>query len=216
MKLWFGLVIVSLFVGVGIRATESSNDVESWVEEARLLYWKAKRVESPQIKEKLFETALQLSQKARDKSPKNPGAILGWLASKGELALLRSKFIAISYLNELRVTAEELKDLNAHYGHYAAYRVLGRLYQLAPKFFSYGDRGKSREYFEKAIEGDPTFPGNQIFFADFLLSEQEYAKAARLAKEVLKSPELPKYALERGDWESMAKKIIQETEGKIE
>jgi tetratricopeptide (TPR) repeat protein len=194
--------------------TLADAEVDGWVEEARLLYWKAKSTVEVEAKEKLLDSALALAQQAREKSPKDPGALLSWVATKGEMALIKSKFIALSYLNELRATAEELRDLNAPFKHYAAYRVLGRLYQLAPRFFSFGDRSKAREYFEKAIEGDPKFPGNQIFFADFLFSEGEYTKASRLAKEVLKSPELEKYPLERADWEKMAKVIIQEAEGK--
>jgi tetratricopeptide (TPR) repeat protein len=179
------------------------------LKESRLLFWQGKYTSGVEDKIKLLTQAQQLVEEAGKLDPKNPEWILGWVASEGELLQLISKLAAFPRIRRLEKRALELQALAPEFQFYAADRILGRIYQVSPRFFSIGSPTRAREHFEVAMKNAPDFPGNQVFYADFLFEQNEKTKAKELAQKVLSSPMLAQYPLERFDWVQTANQILK-------
>lgn len=188
--------------------------MEQWskqTEEARLLYYLGKYTPDISLKQKYFEEGVGLAWKARKAKPKDPGAILWWVANRGELAQLKHNLVALGYVKEMETALLELKKLHPQYFFRAADRVLGRIYQKAPSFVSIGSSAKAEAHLKEAMKAPGNYPGNLIFFADFLLENGEKKEARKLARRVVSSPELAKYPIEKFDWIRMAQEILQQS-----
>ncbi len=89
---------------------------------------------------------------------------------------------------DLLLSAEKI-DANALEG--SALTSLGSLYYKVPRFISFGDHDKAREYLERSLKISPNGIDQNYFYADFLLEEGEYAKALEYFKKALKAPARP-------------------------
>jgi tetratricopeptide (TPR) repeat protein len=89
---------------------------------------------------------------------------------------------------DLLLSAEKI-DANALEG--SALTSLGSLYYKVPRFISFGDHDKAREYLERSLKISPNGIDQNYFYADFLLEEGEYAKAIEYFKKALKAPARP-------------------------
>jgi len=190
---------------------KAAEDPLRLIAESRLLYWKARYTDDKDQRREIAEQALTLAEKARAAQPGKPAPLFVWLAAKGEISQLKSKLVAVKELPDLEKKARELREVSPSFEHYAADRILGRLYHKAPSIISIGSTSKARECFEKVMTKAGNFPANQIFYADFLFDEGETAKARELAQKVLQSPELEKYPIERADWERLAHAILEKS-----
>src|SRR5205823_3488932 len=139
--------------------------------------------------------------------PKNPGALIGMVASLGDLARLKSFFVALKYATQIEKLLIELKELDPSYSHYAPDRGLGILYDEAPSIISVGSSSKARAAFEAAMAGDSGYPGNAIAYARFLASQGEPAKAKELALKVLTASGDPRFVVEGSEWTTQACEI---------
>lgn len=189
--------------------------MEEWrkqTEQARLLYYLGKYTHDTSLKKKHFEEGVGLAWKARKTKPQDPGAILWWVANRGELAELRRNIVALGYIKEMETMLLELKKLDPGYRFRAADRVLGRIYQKAPSFVSIGSSAKAEAHLREAMKAPGNYPGNLIFFADFLLEKGEKKEARNLARRVVSSPALAKYPIEKFDWLRMAQEILKQSQ----
>ncbi len=184
-----------------------------YVEEARLFYYLGKYSQDLTRRKSYHEQGIELALKARRLKVKDPGAIFWWVANKGELAQLKNNIVALGYLKEIESALIELKDLDPEYRWCGADRVLGRIYHKAPTFVSIGSPTKAEQHFQQAKKKHGNYPGNLIFYADFLNEKGDKKEAQRLAKTVLNSPELKKHPIERHDWVQMAKNILKLPKG---
>jgi tetratricopeptide (TPR) repeat protein len=89
---------------------------------------------------------------------------------------------------DLLLSAEKI-DANALEG--SALTSLGSLYYKVPRFISFGDHDKAREYLERSLKISPNGIDQNYFYADFMLEEGEYAKAIEYFKKALKAPARP-------------------------
>lgn len=179
-----------------------------YAEEGRLLYWLAQYTDDKTAKKKLVETGMALMENIQAEVSNDNDRLVTWIALKGELAMLKNKLVALTYLRPIEKAALRLKANDPKYGHYAADRILGRIYHLAPGFISIGSNSKARTHFQMAIEGDGTYPENLLFYAEFLSNTGEPQRAQELAAAALKSPLLAQYPMERDSWELMGKRLL--------
>jgi len=110
---------------------------------------------------------------------------------------------------DLLLAAEKI-DANALDG--SALTSLGSLYYKVPRFGSFGDYDKAREYLERALKVNPNGIDQNYFYADFLLERGEHAKALEYLKKALNAPARPG----REDADAGRKADIQEGIKKIE
>jgi tetratricopeptide (TPR) repeat protein len=89
---------------------------------------------------------------------------------------------------DLLLSAEKI-DANALEG--SALTSLGSLYYKVPRFISFGDHDKAREYLERSLKISPNGIDQNYFYADFLFEEGEYAKSIEYFKKALKAPARP-------------------------
>ncbi|MGH8671394.1 MAG: tetratricopeptide repeat protein [Burkholderiales bacterium] len=72
------------------------------------------------------------------------------------------------------------------------YTTLGSLYSKMPGWpIGFGDKEKGREYLQKALVLNPQGIDSNYFYADFLMQQGEYAKAAEYFKKGLNAPPRP-------------------------
>jgi len=110
---------------------------------------------------------------------------------------------------DLLLAAEKI-DANALNG--SALTSLGSLYYKVPRFGSFGDHDKAREYLERALKINPDGIDPNFFMGEFLAERGEQAKALEYLKKALNAPARPG----REDADTGRKAEIQEGIRKIE
>ena len=110
---------------------------------------------------------------------------------------------------DLLLAAEKI-DANALEG--SALTSLGSLYYKVPRFGSFGDHDKAREYLERALKVNPNGIDQNYFMADFMLERGEKAKALEYFKKALNAPARPG----REDADAGRRAEIMESVKKIE
>ncbi|MDD4928061.1 MAG: hypothetical protein PHP85_02150 [Gallionella sp.] len=141
------------------------------------------------------EAALKkLSEEAHQVTASNPGRAepLIWEGIiTSTLAKYQSMFSAGGTAKKARdlLLAAEKIDANALEG--SALTSLGSLYYKVPRFGSFGDFDKARDYLERALKVNPNGIDQNYFYADFLLERGEYAKSLEYFKKALNAPARP-------------------------
>jgi tetratricopeptide (TPR) repeat protein len=93
----------------------------------------------------------------------------------GELAQAEAPSLT-AYRLVFEVEREFLKaaELDVHFDHAGPARTLGELYYKAPSWpLSVGSKHKAQEWFERAVELSPDYPGNQLNLAEAQLRWRE-------------------------------------------
>lgn len=86
---------------------------------------------------------------------------------------------------DLLLAAEKI-DANALDG--SALTSLGSLYYKVPRFGSFGDYDKAREYLERALKVNPSGIDQNFFYGEFLGERGEKARAIEYLKKALVAP----------------------------
>ncbi len=74
----------------------------------------------------------------------------------------------------------------------SVYTSLGSLYAQVPGFpIGFGDAGKARAYFQKALAANPDGIDANFFYGDFLIRQHDYAGAIRVLEKALAAPPRP-------------------------
>ncbi|MDP2762015.1 MAG: hypothetical protein Q8O64_16740 [Sideroxyarcus sp.] len=171
-----------------------------------------------QTPEKEKEAAFEkLVKEAHDVSAANPGraeALIWEGIITSTLAKYQSLFSAggtAKAARDLLLAAEKI-DPNVLDG--SVLTSLGSLYYKVPRFGSFGDHDKARDYLERALKINPDGIDPNFFMGEFLLERGEKAKALEYLKKALSAPARPG----REDADTGRKAEIQEaikkTEGK--
>lgn len=186
-----------------------------WLEESKRLWFLGTQGKTKEKKLKYYEEGAALDEKILRIAPTHSGAML-WLATNlGGIASTKKNLSSLKIVRQVEKILLELKKLDPDFHFRAADRALGRIYLEAPSFISIGSRKKAKEHLTEAINKFPNFAGNQISYAWFLLKNNDKMNARRLALSVLKSPQLEIYLIDRlGDWNPIAKTILDQTEEK--
>lgn len=176
--------------------------------ESRLLFFAAEVAADGQRRAALHEQGLALADRALQLDPGEPSAMLWWSAHRGSQATPLDPFAAIRIAREVEQKLLGLKATHPDYDHSAADRALGRLYQVAPRGISVGSLGKAGEHLRAAVGRDPDFPGNALFYAQYLAAVKDCTGAREWAIRVLRSPALAAHPLERTGWIAEARKLL--------
>lgn len=110
------------------------------------------------------------------------GIILSTYAGEAGLSALGLVKEAKTYFEKaIAINPESLKG--------SAYTSLGSLYYQVPGWpIGFGDDDKAAEMLQKGLELDPEGIDSNYFYADFLRTQKEYAKAATHYEKVLAAP----------------------------
>jgi len=142
-------------------------------------------------KEDAFE---KLTKEAHQVSVANPGraeALIWEGIITSTLAKYQSIFSAggtAKAARDLLLAAEKI-DANALHG--SALTSLGSLYYKVPRFGSFGDHDKAREYLERALKVNPDGIDPNFFYGELMLEQGNYAKAVEHLKKALAAPPRP-------------------------
>jgi len=111
------------------------------------------------------------------------------LASYGQVVRGREGLRAATKARDLLLSAERI---NPHTMDGAIYMTLGRLYFKVPGWpIGYGSKSKARMYLQKALHMNPEAIEANLFYADLLSSQGDYAKAVEHYKKALSAPPRP-------------------------
>jgi tetratricopeptide (TPR) repeat protein len=89
---------------------------------------------------------------------------------------------------DLLLAAEKI-DPNALDG--SALTSLGSLYYKVPRFGSFGDYDKAREYLERALKVNPNGMDQNFFYGEFLSERGEKGRAIEYLKKAMNAPARP-------------------------
>ena len=176
--------------------------------ESRLLFFAAEATEETARKAALHADGRAAAERALRLDPREPSAMLWWAAHRGSEASLLDPLTALRIAREVEEMLLRLRALDPAYDHAAADRALGRLYQVAPRGISVGSLEKAGEHLRAAIRQDAAFPGNALFYAQYLAATKDCDGAREWANKVLASPALVDYPLERGGWVADARRLL--------
>jgi len=176
--------------------------------EARLFHFLAEASPDESSRTRLHAEGLALAARALQIDPREPSALLWWAAHRGSQARILDPFSAMAIAREVESALLRLREIDPEYEHRAADRVLGHLYRVAPRGISIGSLEKARTHLRSAIEHAPDFPGNALFYAQFLAETGQCDEARRWADRVGHSPELVSYPLERAGWMRDASRLL--------
>lgn len=96
---------------------------------------------------------------------------------------------ALSKVKEARDLLLAAEKINPQALDGSVYNSLGSLYAKVPGWpIGFGDKKKAREYLEKALAINPNGIDPNYFYADLLVDQGEYAKAAEHLKRALAAP----------------------------
>jgi tetratricopeptide (TPR) repeat protein len=148
-----------------------------------------------QIPEKDKEAAFEkLVKEAHEVSAAHPGraeALIWEGIITSTLAKYQSIFSAggtAKAARDLLLAAEKI-DANALHG--SALTSLGSLYYKVPRFGSFGDHDKARDYLERALKINPDGIDPNFFMGEFLAERGDRAKALEYLNKALNAPPRP-------------------------
>jgi tetratricopeptide (TPR) repeat protein len=148
-----------------------------------------------QIPEKGKEVAFEkLVKEAHEVSVAHPGraeALIWEGIITSTLAKYQSIFSAggtAKAARDLLLAAEKI-DANALHG--SALTSLGSLYYKVPRFGSFGDHDKARDYLERALKINPDGIDPNFFMGEFLAERGDRAKALEYLNKALNAPPRP-------------------------
>jgi hypothetical protein len=140
-----------------------------------------------------FRKGLEAGKKCEMLTPKPKVECYFWQATN--LALLEQEkgiFSLAFSLDDIIKLLEKAKDTNATYASAGAYRTLSILYSKAPRFLG-GDNSKARDYIKKAISLAQNEPLNIVFYAKFLINEDNKPKAIQVVSNFIKKADPNKF-----------------------
>lgn len=136
----------------------------------------------------LTEQAHQFSEKHQNA----PEALIWEAISNAGYAKAKGGLGALKYAEKARdlLLAAEKANPEALQG--SAYTSLGSLYYKVPGWpIGFGDKKKAKAYLEKALKINPNGIDPNFFYADFLSTQGESAKAIEYYKKALEAPARP-------------------------
>lgn len=163
-------------------------------------------------KEAAFEKLVEEAHKVSAANPGRAEPLIWEGIITSTLAKYQSIFSAggtAKAARDLLLAAEKI-DANALNG--SALTSLGSLYYKVPRFGSFGDHDKARDYLERALKVNPDGIDPNFFMGELMVERGESAKALEYFKKALNAPARPG----REDADTGRKAEIQDAIKKIE
>ena len=189
------LAIVLALVATGSQATPS--DASRFDEQVRTLAERWAQVNfEVHDKPARAQAAARLVSEADAIAKQNPGRAepLVWEAiAEATQAAAEGGLGALSLAKTARRLLERAEQINpAALGDGSIYTSLGSLYGAVPgPPIGFGDRGKARAYFQKALAANPNGIDPNYFYGAFLLRQGDDAGALRALERALAAPPRP-------------------------
>jgi hypothetical protein len=220
-------LLLALTVAIGVPVADATGDdrdaIQAQLErvraeprtaqrlgqEARMLHYLAEIATSDEARRTLRAQGLSAAEAALSIDRDEPAAILWWTAHRGGLVSMCNPVAAVRAAAEIETELLRLRELAPGFDHGAADRVLGVLYRRAPPVISVGSMKKAEEHLRAAIRRDPSYPGNQLFWAELLAQKQECRLARQGAQLVLAAPALRQFPLEAPGWIRQARALLE-------
>lgn len=142
--------------------------------------------------EAAFKTLTEQAHQLSEKHQNAPEALIWEAISNAGYAKAKGGIGALKYAEKARdlLLASENANPDALQG--SAYTSLGSLFYKVPGWpIGFGDKKKAKAYLEKALKLNPTGIDSNFFYADFLSTQGEYAKAVDYYKKALEAPARP-------------------------
>lgn len=142
--------------------------------------------------EAAFKTLTEQAHQFSEKHQNAPEALIWEAISNAGYAKAKGGIGALKYAEKARdlLLAAEKANPDALQG--SAYTSLGSLYYKVPGWpIGFGDKKKAKAYLEKALKINPTGIDPNFFYADFLSTQGESAKAIEFYKKALEAPARP-------------------------
>lgn len=130
-----------------------------------------------------------------------------------EEAGMANTLSAMGYAKKAKAILEEAYQKDPAALDAGAPTSLGVLYYRVPGFpFGFGDNDKARQLLTQAVSLAPNGMDANYFYADYLMSQHEYAAAYKVLKHALALPPQPKRPL----WDKNRRAVIKELMAKAQ
>lgn len=163
----------------------------------------------------LFKYGFEAANIARKTKPERVEGYYWYATNLGSYGMTKGVFSALSYAEEARDSLLQAAKIDPKYHWGGPYRILGRFYQEAPGFISFGDKKKAEHYFNLAIETVPDFRLNTIYLGVLKKQEGNLALALELLNDAKKKPKVDGN-LEENRYLTELEKGIQKLKSEIE
>lgn len=183
-------------------------------EQSRLQFYIGQYVEDDSKKEAAFKKGVELANQS-NKAKENAPALFWLSANQGGIANLINPFSALSMIGDIEKNLLKIKKLDPGYQWNGADRILAHLYAELPPIISIGDNQKAEDLFNQLIKAHPEFPGNQIYYANFLSKKKKTCDQARdIAYQYVgdeAEKKFDKYSYQKKEWKEMIRNILRKT-----
>lgn len=210
---------------VELNKVESIKDVtEKETEKARINFYLGRCLYTENDSDNAipyFEKGVENSEAALQVKQEDSIALFWWAANKGVIADIKRSLSALKTIKDIEDKMVLIRSNLPEYGFAGADRVLGKIYQKAPRFISIGSTSKAEECLKRAYEKFPKFPGNIIALAEFYDEEGKREEAKKLILSLLASQEIEKgnfglFNVEKKEWARDAAALVKKWEKKSE
>ena len=143
-----------------------------------------------------LEQLSNLASKYLNEYPQTPELLIWRGVILSTYAGIKGGLSALSLVNQAKESFEQALEINPDTLSGSAYTSLGALYYQAPGWpISFGNDKKARELLEKALKIDPYGIDSNYFYADFLVSQNDFMLAHRALDKALLAPDRPNRTL---------------------
>jgi hypothetical protein len=161
-----------------------------------------------------FEKGLERAEAALTLKNNAWEAVFWWGANKGSIADIKRNTGALKTIKTIEDRMLQMQEENPDYGYSGPNRVLGKMYQKAPRFISIGSSSKAEKALKAAYEKFPNFPGNVIALAEFYDDEGRTEEAKKVLIPLVDAKTIQKgdfglFNIERGDWERASQELLK-------
>ncbi|NBY18830.1 hypothetical protein EBQ74_00925 [bacterium] len=177
--------------------------------------------EETDVSVSFFEQGEKNAEAALGIKADEPIALFWWIANKGTLADISRSVTALRIIKMIEDKLILISEKAPDYGYAGAYRVLGKIYDKAPRFISIGSSSKAEKYLKKAVEKFPDFPGNIIALAEFYNDDDQKDEAKKILQPLIESQQIQKgdygpFNVEKAEWEQIVKRLTATWRAKSE
>lgn len=200
-----------------VKLQGGASTVESEVERARLNFYLGRCLQIENVTDRalsFFEKGLESADAALALKSNSWEAVFWWGANKGSIADIKRNLGALKTIKTIEDKMLQMQGENPDYGYAGPNRVLGKIYQNAPRFISIGSSSKAEKALKAAYEKFPNFPGNVIALAEFYEDEGRTDEAKKLLfplieAKTIKTGDFGLFNVEKAAWEKMVQELLK-------
>ncbi len=189
-----GKTLASLFLLVALNASVAAAPPEFDESIASLAHrWAKISYQTPDAeKAAAFDNAIVAAKQLSQAFPDRAEALVWEAIVLSSAAKVQGGLGALGKVKEARNLLLAAEKINPTVLDGSIYNSLGSLYAKVPGWpIGFGDKGKAREYFAKALAINPDGIDPNYFYAELLIDEGQYAQAAEHLQRSVSAPPRP-------------------------